>query len=211
MSDQVAAIVAEANQLRQTCEEQRAEIEHLRTQSEWCSAEVQFLRGLGNNYEQMLEKKDSDMLGLHILVDAWKVDCQAYKDELVKVRQQVHVISNKNEYAQSRVCELEEKVSLGKGHINKLVTIIHDRARTAQVYTIALKAAYKVLPNLENKVTFKKIIEMAKKAPVKQAVETKVALLLEEAGIDFDAEHAGKGSPSTAKMLREAGVEHVDK
>ncbi|KAJ4254380.1 hypothetical protein NW762_009975 [Fusarium torreyae] len=177
VSEQVAAIVAEGKHLRQVCEKQKAEIEHLRIQNDWLMHEVNVLRDIRHSYEMKFDDKNGEILGLN--------------GELAKARQEHNALNAKHDASQDQIADLGAKVSRREKQMHKLINTIYCKARTAHVAIIALKAAYKLVPKLEERATLKHVLEVAQQAPIEEAVENDVTKALKSAGIKIAADRAG--------------------
>ncbi|KAM0556929.1 hypothetical protein ACHAPJ_005605 [Fusarium lateritium] len=184
VSEQVAAIVAEGKHLRQVCEKQKAEIEHLRIQNDWLMHEVNVLRDIRHSYEMKFDDKNGEILGLN-------VDCEVFKGELAKAREEHNSLNAKHASSQEQIVDLEAKVSRREKQMHKLISTIYRKARTAHVAVIALKAAYKLVSKLAERATLKHVLEVAQQAPIEEAVENDVAKALKSAGIQIASDGAG--------------------
>ncbi|KAF4959500.1 hypothetical protein FSARC_10705 [Fusarium sarcochroum] len=196
VSEQVAAIVAEGKHLRQVCEKQKVEIENLRIQNEWLMHEVNILRDIRHSYELKFDDKNGEILGLN--------------DELAKARREHKALNDKHESSQEQIVELEAKVSRRETQMNKLITSIYRKARTAHVCVIALKAAYKLVHKLEEKATLKHVLELAQKAPMDDAIDRDVAKELKRAGIGFAANDVDTTPQTSPLTLHETTTEDTE-
>jgi chromosome segregation ATPase len=185
LSSQVSAVVAKRTELEKKCTKQEEELEHLRAQNQYYLNEMKVLDDLRMQYEASLEEKNSEILNLHVLVDQLKTDCQLFKDDLVKVRAEYELLSDKHVAVKQQFRDADAKIARRELQIKNLVTIMRRKIATNRVITIAFKAAYKVLPTLQEKCRYARILELAKQAPCKDGLSRELTGVLKEAGFNL--------------------------
>lgn len=187
-AQQIAGMVAELGDLRKSDAAQKNEIENLRAQNDFHANEAQMLRDLRILYEAKLEQKDSEILGLHVLLDKVKVDAGIYRDDLSELRKQLKDLQAKYESSQKQVCASEAKLTRRNFQVANLICALRRKVSANRISVVALRAAYKIIPSLEQKAQCKRILSMARKLPHKTGIESEIKECLGDAGllISFD-------------------------
>ncbi|KAF5670515.1 hypothetical protein FHETE_4422 [Fusarium heterosporum] len=185
ISGHVAALVKEANTLRQQDAAQKEEIENLQSQLKYYNEETKALNLARIQYEAALDKRDAEVFELGISVENWKTDCQLFKDELAKARADFQLLTVKHASVKEEHSSLDAKLSRREQQIKNMATIMRRKIATNRVVLVAFKAAYKILPSLKEKNHYSRILELAKQAPHRDRVEWELAEALKEAGFSF--------------------------
>ncbi|KAM0202428.1 hypothetical protein ACHAPI_001620 [Fusarium lateritium] len=185
LTGQVSAIVAEHAELEKKCAKQDEELQRLRASNQYYQNEATVLNDLRLQYEASLEGKDSEILRLNVLVDNWKTDCQLFKDELAKARNEFRVLSDKHDRVKQQFRDADANIARRELQIRNLATIMRRKIATNRVVLVALKAAYKVLPTLGEKCRYARILELAKQAPYKDGLSRELTAALQEAGFNL--------------------------
>ncbi|SPJ71641.1 uncharacterized protein FTOL_01369 [Fusarium torulosum] len=185
LTAQVSAIVAQHAELQKQCAKQEEELEHLRAQCQYYLNELEVFNDSRMKYDASLEEKNCECLKLHVLADQFQTDSQLYKDDLVKVRAEYKLLSDKHAAIKQQFRDADAKIARRELQIKNLVTIMRRKIATNRVITIALKAAYKVLPTLQEKCHYARILELAKQAPCKDGLSRELTGVLLEAGFNL--------------------------
>ncbi|KAM0351899.1 hypothetical protein ACHAPU_002413 [Fusarium lateritium] len=186
ISGHVAALVGEANSLRQQCAAQKEELEMLRNQLQHYTIETRSLSDARVQLEAALDNRDSEILRLGISADNWKTDCQLFKDELVKARAEFQLLADKHGSVARELASLGAKLSRREQQIKNMATIMRRKIATNRVILVAFKAAHKILPSLGEKNQYSRILEVAKQVPQRHHIEWELTEALKEAGFTFD-------------------------
>ncbi|CAG7564911.1 unnamed protein product [Fusarium equiseti] len=107
-----------------------------------------------------------------------------------------------------RLCSVKAQLSRRGAQITKLIAILRRKIATNRVMQTALKAAYKILPSLEEQVTYARILDMAKKAPNKVGINQEVSNALKEAGLVVQWDKQSLQSP--IQILKNKSVQTVN-
>jgi chromosome segregation ATPase len=207
MSQQVTAMAYELNNLREVCASQKTEIGNLYLENEFYAKDNKALREVIECYEHKISKRDQDNLDLNVQLDSWKMDCELYRADLIKMRQENEDLKEKNDADNQRICSVEEKLSRRDAQITKLIAILRRKIATNRVMQTALKAAYKILPSLEQQVTYARILDMAKRAPNKVGINQEVSDALKEAGLMVQWDKQSLQSP--VQILENKSVQTI--
>ncbi|KAJ4139888.1 hypothetical protein NW768_001235 [Fusarium equiseti] len=183
IGEQVAAMYSDLNNFRQVCASQTTEIENLQLKNEFYAKDNKGLREVIECYERTILKKDQDILDLSVDLNSWKMDCELYRSDLIKMRQENEALKAKNDADNRRLCSIESKLLRRDSQITKLIAILRRKIATNRVMQTALKAGYKILPSLEEQVTYSRILDIAKKIPNKFGINQEVSDVLKEAGL----------------------------
>ncbi|KAF5719761.1 hypothetical protein FMUND_4537 [Fusarium mundagurra] len=188
LAQQVSVMFAEHAELRKTDAAQKKEIENLEAQRDFYAGEAEMLRDLRVLYEAKLEQKDSEILGLHVLLDKVRVDADICRDDLSELRKQLKDLQVKYETSQKQLCAGEAKFTRRNFQLSNLICALHRKISTNRVSLVALRAAYKVIPSLAQKARCMRILSMARKLPHKTGIEREMKECLADAGllISFD-------------------------
>lgn len=208
---QVSAIVAKHDELERKCAEQQAELEDLRAQNQDYFNEKKVSDDVRVQLEAKLDEKDYEILRLNVLVDNWKTDCQIFKDELTKVRNEYELLSGKHVTVKKQYHDSDAKLALREQQIKKMVTIMHRKIATNRVVLVALKAAHKVLPTLKEKRRYARILELAKQAPDKVGVLREFVGVLQEAGFSVSCTESGAATQTPEQMSEEPTTAAAEK
>ncbi|KAJ4131672.1 hypothetical protein NW768_005865 [Fusarium equiseti] len=92
--------------------------------------------------------------------------------------------------------------------ITKLIGIVHCKVATNRVMQIALKAAYKILPSLEEQLTCSRILNMAKKAP-NIRINQEASNILKEVGLVVNWDKQSLKSP--IQTLENKSIQTINK
>ncbi|KAF4345927.1 hypothetical protein FBEOM_69 [Fusarium beomiforme] len=187
----VTAMAAELHNLKESDAAQKKEIEQLRAQNEYHANEAQVLRELRQLYENKLDQKDSEILGLHVFLDTWKEDAGLYRKQLTEVRKHLKDLQAEHESTLKQICATEAKVSRRDLQITKLVSTLRRKLATSRICLTALRAAYKIIPSLEQKAQYEKILSMAKNIPHSTGLQNEMNKCLEEVGFSVSFDNKG--------------------
>ncbi|KAF5601895.1 hypothetical protein FPCIR_2136 [Fusarium pseudocircinatum] len=183
LAQQVSVMFAEHAELRKTDAAQKKEIENLEAQRDFYAGEAEMLRDLRLLYEAKLEQKDSEILGLHVLLDKVRVDADIYRDDLSELRKQLKDLQAKYETSQKQLCAGEAKFTRRSFQVSNLICALRRKISTNRVSLVALRAAYKIIPSLEQKARCMGILSMARKLPHKTGIEKEMKECLADAGL----------------------------
>ncbi|KAF4424257.1 hypothetical protein FACUT_10351 [Fusarium acutatum] len=188
LAQQVSVMLAEHAELRKRDAAQKKEIENLQAQSDFYANEAEMLRDIRTLYESKLEQKDSEILGLHVLLDKVKVDADICRDDLSELRKQLKDLQAKYETSQKQICAGRAKSTRRNLQVANLICALRRKISTNRISIVALRAAYKVIPSLEQKARCMRILSMARKLPHKTGIEKEMKECLADAGllISFD-------------------------
>ncbi|KAF5254343.1 hypothetical protein FANTH_828 [Fusarium anthophilum] len=188
LAQQVSVMFTEHAELRKSNAAQKKEIENLQAQTDFYANEAEMLRDLRVLYESKLEQKDSEILGLHVLLDKVKVDADICRDDLSELRKQLKDLQAKYEASQKQVRDGETKVTRRNFQVSNLICALRRKISANRISVVALRAAYKVIPSLEQKARCMRVLSMARKLPHKTGIEKEMKECLEDAGllISFD-------------------------
>ncbi|KAG5748404.1 hypothetical protein H9Q69_003432 [Fusarium xylarioides] len=188
LAQQVSVMFAEHAELRKRDAAQKKEIENLQAQSDFHANEAQMLRDLRILYESKLEQKDSEILGLYVLLDKVKVDASICRDDLSEMHKKLKDLQAKYETSQKQLCAGEAKFTRRNLQVSSLICALRRKISTNRISTVALRAAYKVIPSLEQKARCMRILAIARKLPHKTGIEKEMKQCLADAGllISFD-------------------------
>ncbi|KAF4979234.1 hypothetical protein FZEAL_4517 [Fusarium zealandicum] len=206
LSQQLASMVAEADNLRHICASQQREIRDLRAYKEWSELQIEQARNLQSNVERIVDDKSNEVLGANVLANSWKTDCQVFKDALGEARNEIDSLNKTQAAAQKENQELHGQLLRHKQHINKLVALVYNKTRVNRICGTAIRAAYKLMPGMGEQETFKRLLERADRATREQMIEQEVREVLKGAGIEVSAAHlralmrlSGPAAPATAQ------------
>ncbi|KAI1038042.1 hypothetical protein LB505_001590 [Fusarium chuoi] len=188
IAQQVSGMFAELSAFRKSDVAQKKEIENLEAQRDFYANEAEMLRDLRVLYESKLEQKDSEILGLHVLLDKVKVDIEIYRDDLSESRKQLNDMRAKYETSQKQICAGEARFTRRNLQVTNLICALRRKISTNRISVVALRAAYKVIPSLEQKARCMRILSMARKFPHQTGIEKEMKECLADAGlvISFD-------------------------
>ena len=208
IGEQVSAMYAEANNLRQTCAAQDTEIKNLYLKNEFFAKDNKGLREVIECYERTIQKKDQEILHLSVELDSWKMDCDLYRADLTKMRQENEELKAKNDANNQLLCSIKSQISRRDAQITKMIAIVRRKVATNRVMQVALKAAYKILPSLEEQATYARILDMAKKVPNTFGINQEVADVLKEAGLVVNWDKRSLESP--IQILEDKSVQTIN-
>ncbi|CAJ0547713.1 Ff.00g044670.m01.CDS01 [Fusarium sp. VM40] len=203
LTGQVSAIVAKHDKLERKCAEQQAELEDLHAKNQDYFNEKKVSDDVRVQLEAKLDEKDCEILRLSVLVDNWKTDCQVFRDELVKVRAEYELVSDKHVAVKEQYRNGDAKLARRELQIKNMITIMRRKIATNRVVLVALKAAAKVLPTLKEKRRYARIFELAKQAPYKDGVSRELAGVLREAGFNLSWVEPGAATQTPEQMSEE--------
>ncbi|KAF5648365.1 hypothetical protein F52700_1057 [Fusarium sp. NRRL 52700] len=188
LARQVSGMFAELAELRKSDAAQKKEKENLQAQVDYYANEAEMLRDLRILYESKLEQKDSEILGLYVLLDKVKVDADICRDDLSELRKQLKDLQAKYEKSQKQVCTGEIKFTRRNHQVSNLICALRRKISTNRISVVALRAAYKVIPSLEQKARCMRVLSMSRKLPHKTGIEKEMKECLADAGllITFD-------------------------
>ncbi|KAL4724035.1 hypothetical protein ACLX1H_008639 [Fusarium chlamydosporum] len=181
IGEQVTAIVNELTHLRQLCASQNTKIENLSIKNKLFVKDIEILRGERDCYEKILPEKNQEIVNLNIRIDTWKADCESNKEKLTKLRKEEEDLRAKIDADNKRINALEADLSHRDAQVTKLIAILRRKITTNRVVQTALKAAYKILPSLEQQATYSRILEISKKAPHEAGARKELSDTLKEA------------------------------
>ncbi|KAF9770599.1 hypothetical protein IL306_011835 [Fusarium sp. DS 682] len=184
-------MAAELHNLKESDAAQKKEIEQLRGQSEYHAQEAHALREVRQLYEAKIDEKESEILGLHVLLDTWREDAGLYRKKLTEARKQLEDLQAEHESTLEKVCATEAKASRRDFQITKLVSILRRKVTTNRVSLIALQAAYKIIPSLEQQAQYEKVLSMAKKFLHVVGINKEMKECLEEVGFSVSFDNKG--------------------
>ncbi|KAF4447509.1 hypothetical protein F53441_8993 [Fusarium austroafricanum] len=211
ISQQVSAIFTEVKELRQVCATQKAVIDKLRGDYTLLASETQMLRDLRSSYEKTVDEKQAEILSLNMVNETWRMDSDFYRCELAKLRQQLEDLQAKHKSAEQYICGVEAKVSRRDLQVTKLISILRRKVGTSRVCLVALKAAYRILPGLDDKAKFEKIFTMAKKTPHRAGLEKEMTGCLREAGFSISyGEHGITCAAEFEKTANQDAKESIE-
>ena len=205
---QVSAMYAEVNNLRELCASQDTEIKKLSLKNEFFVKDNKGLREVIECYERIIQKKDQEILDLSVELDSWKTDCDLYRSDLIKMRQENEALKAKNDANNQRICSTKAQISRRDAQITKMIAIVRRKVATNRVMQVALKAAYKILPSLEEQATYARILDMAKKTPNTFGINQEVADVLKEAGLVVNWDKRSLESP--IQILEDKSVQTIN-
>lgn len=203
LGGQVSAMVAKSDKLERKCAEQQAELEDLRAQNQDYFNEKRVSDDVRVQLEAKLDEKDYKILELNVLLDNWKMDCQVFKDELTKVRNEYELLSGKHATVKEQYRKGHAMLALREQQIKNMVTIMRRKIATNRVVLVALKAAAKVLPTLKEKRRYARILELAKQAPYRDGVSRELVGVLQEAGFNLSWVEPGAATQTPEQMSEE--------
>ncbi|EEU46788.1 uncharacterized protein NECHADRAFT_77544 [Fusarium vanettenii 77-13-4] len=137
------------------------------TLREQCKSQQQEIEGL-NDY-----KLESEI----------EINCRISDESLIAAKQDMEILEAKQESFQQRIKNLEEEVLSYRKQIEKLVVVLRNKTRKALVASIAIKAAYKIVPSLKDQATIQRLQSLSEKATSPRWVEKDVDSMLKEAGV----------------------------
>ena len=213
IGEQVSAMHSERNNLRQLCATQDTEIQNLYPKNEFFARDNKGLREVIECYERTIQKKDQEILDLSVELDSWKMDCDLYRADLTKMRQENEELKAKNDTSNQHLCSTKAQISRRDAQITKMIAIVRRKVATNRVMQMALKAAYKILPSLEEQATYARIVDMAKKTPNTFGINQEVAGVLKEAGLVVNWDKRSLESPiqlledKSVQTTNEPGIE----
>ncbi|KAH7185878.1 uncharacterized protein B0J16DRAFT_399701 [Fusarium flagelliforme] len=208
IGEQVSAMYSERNNLRQDCASQKTEIKNLSLEIEFYAKDNKALREVIECYERSILKKDHEILGLSVELNSWKMDCELYRADLTKMRQENEEFKAKNDAGNQRLCSTKAQISRRDAQVTKMIAIVRRKIATNRVMQVALKAAYKILPSLDEQVTYSRILEMAKKTPNKDGINQEVSDVLKEAGLVVNWDKQSLESP--IQLLQDKSVQTIN-
>lgn len=206
---QVSAMYAEVNNLRELCASQDTEIKKLSLKNEFFVKDNKGLREVIECYERIIQKKDQEILDLSVELDSWKTDCDLYRSDLIKMRQENESLKAKNDANNQHLCSTKAQISQRDAQITKMIAIVRRKVATNRVMQVALKAAYKILPSLEEQATYARIVDMAKKVPNTFGINQEVADVLKEAGLVVNWDKQSLESP--IQLVEDKSVQTINK
>ncbi|KAK6713735.1 hypothetical protein SNK04_004698 [Fusarium graminearum] len=180
---QVTAIVVELKLLREICASQKTEMEQLHVKNDMFTNENQHLLGQREGYEKRLAENDEKMLSLSVQVEQREAECDSYTKNLGQLRQENAELKARVESDIQYIWAIETELTRRNAQITKLITILRRKIATSRVAQTALKAAYRILPDLKRKATLAKVLEIAKQVPNKDGIRLEFANSLREADI----------------------------
>ncbi|RGP77493.1 hypothetical protein FLONG3_4412 [Fusarium longipes] len=209
IAERVLAIVAENNKLRGTvaslnskintlqdiCASQNTENDELRTKNE---ALNKIIRDTGKAYDKPLEEKNYKILDLNERINKWEAECDSYKKKLDQLEKENEELKAKRDSDNQRLCAVETGLLHRNMQINKLIAILRRKITTHRVVRVALKAAFKLLPDLKQQTTFEGIVEHSKKVDHRALVEKEVSATLIEAGLVVGSNNLVLPTPTRA-------------
>ncbi|KAM5346450.1 hypothetical protein ACJ41O_009455 [Fusarium nematophilum] len=188
LPEEAASLLFEWERLQHCCEEQRKEIKSLRDQNQYAEMEKELLQNLVLECEQKLEHKlehkDSEILGLHVLIDTWKADCNLYRESLVKAKQDADALHKENQL-------LGAEVERRKGQLHKIIPILQDKVRMGRVCRTALLAIAGLVRTVKEKNKIKSLYDRSDRAIHPKFIENETRGLLKEAGIELPNDASG--------------------
>lgn len=208
IGEQVSAMYSERNNLQQVCASQKTEIRNLYLENEFYAKDNKALREVIECYERSILKKDQEILGLSVELNSWKMDCELYRADLTKMRQENEELKARNDAGNQRICSSKAQISRRDAQLTKMIAIVRRKVATNRVMQVALKAAYKILPSLEEQVTYSRILEMAKKTPNKVGINQEVSDVLKEAGLVVNWDKQSLESP--IQILEDKSVQTIN-
>ncbi|RBR26607.1 uncharacterized protein FIESC28_00604 [Fusarium coffeatum] len=125
------------------------------------------------------------------------------------MRQENEALKAKNDANNQRLCSDKAQISRRDAQITKMIAIVRRKVATNRVMQVALKAAYKILPSLEEQATYARILDMAKKVPNTFGINQEVADVLEEAGLVVNWDKQSLESP--IQLLEDKSVQTINK
>jgi hypothetical protein len=207
---QVTAIVAEVTTLREVCASQKIEIENLYAKSEFIAKDNKILRDLREYYEKRIPEKDDKILALNVHIDSWKADCDLYRESLGKLRKENEELKAKNDADNQRLCSVEAELSRRDAQVTKLIAILRRKITTNRVMHTALKAAFKVLPDLKHQTTLARVLELSHNAPRKVGIQQELSDALKEAGLVVDWDKPVMQSPAQTPDKKKPNIAAFD-
>lgn len=177
------AIAQEIYMLRQTIAQQRMELDQLRNTRFWSDTEINLLRGTRDSLEKVIDDKDSELLGLRVLVDTWKEDCEVFKANLRNV--QAKHARDKAELDRASKCikSLEAKVEDSRRQVLRMLPVLYEKTRAAIVTKMGLSASFKLVQELKDMSTIERLMELSERMVKPRSVEGEVKQCLKKAGI----------------------------
>lgn len=197
LSEGVAELERENEELRQVVTDQLAIIEASKLEQQRITTEIEVYHAKNNEfreanikYEAIIDAKDAELVALHARLDSQEVEHNKDKKQIEELKTSLGLARNISQTLSASVANFKKQLIIEKAsykaQLERLVPAFRAKSREARVSHTALLAGYKLLSRLKDMETFDRLRDRARSTVRDQLVNREVAAIFQGAGVSLD-------------------------